>query len=642
MKESKGKLAKILDAAPQWGVSLLVHALILGMLALFYIDTHHKPNIATVVSTLDELSPDQVFPEELMQDEEIQLDAPVALQPTSSAGSIAGAQASVNPLETAARTEAATQAIASRRDFRPLTGAVGALELGSNISGLKGVTLNAGGGDAGVLDRISSEIIAQLGKNKVLVAWIMDSSASLDERREAIAERFDRIYRELDELGVNENDALLTTVVAAGQSAKFLIEKPTNDLRTIRKAIRAIKDDRTGVENLFAAVRETALRFRRYQTAGRRTLMMILLTDEIGDDESRIADEAVELLKRNGVPLYVMGPEASFARPIVHDVWPDPDSRFRIWIPIKRGPYTREEEVLHVPFLYNSYSSGFGPFALTRITRETGGVFFLYDDDRVYVKTKYDPEILIRYKANYGTEREYQQEVVESPFRRTLMELSRESNNNRSYHHFNGHHWHWFHAKALLPELERRPNDIARWIEFANRAIEKFEQIEPEYDHEPDLRWRANFDLNYARLLLSKVRADEYNWSCADLKTDPPTLDDPIKNNGWKLRFVEKINVGRRPGESEKSANGESASKNDRGGAGARLAQAEKDLLEKSLFHFQRVIDQHPGTPWELAAKRERSRSVGCEWIEGFDRDYAFSDEERAQLRRAGENAPRK
>src|SRR5690606_18812521 len=121
-------------------------------------------------------------------------------------------------------------------------------------------------------------------------------------------------------------------------------------------------------------------------------------TDEIGDDEA-VADETVTLLKRYQTPLYAMGPMASFNRPIIHDIQTIKDEtgkEWRFWIPIKRGPFTRVEEQVRVPFNSRSYQAGFGPFFLTKITRETGGMFFVYGDNRI-PGGEYLPEILLQY-----------------------------------------------------------------------------------------------------------------------------------------------------------------------------------------------------------------------------------------------------
>ena len=39
-----------------------------------------------------------------------------------------------------------------------------------------------------------------------------------------------------------------------------------------------------------------------------------------------------------------------------------------------------------------------------------------------------------------------------------------------------------------------------------------------------------------------------------------------------------------------------------------------KDLAAESQKLFAKVIHDHPGTPWEVLAKRERLTALGLEW----------------------------
>ncbi len=43
-----------------------------------------------------------------------------------------------------------------------------------------------------------------------------------------------------------------------------------------------------------------------------------------------------------------------------------------------------------------------------------------------------------------------------------------------------------------------------------------------------------------------------------------------------------------------------------------------KKLAKKAEEYLTRVIDEHPGTPWEMLASRELSQPMGWQWKEGF------------------------
>ena len=394
-------------ALTQWLVSLVVNGSILLVLAYFTVEHKAPRKMVKVDSELTEETEAPDIPEELLRDEEIDMDAAVSLTGTGAMSELATPAPEAPVFE----SREVSQAMAREGVSRPLSGGVSGMNLDSNVTGLKGSMGMAVGGDAGTVDRIVKEVIRELNKRKVVVAWLFDASGSLEERRDDIATRFDRIYKELEELGVSEEDeAVLTVVAAVGEKTTFVTPKPTADTAEIRKAIRKIKDmdDGTGVENLLAAARETALKFRRFQTSGRRALMVVLVTDEVGDDLDQ-ADATVTLLKRNNVPMYVMGPMAHFGREDYHERWIDPETKNHFWIPIKKGPYTRMPEVLRVPFQHSHYPSGFGAFQLTQMARETGGMYFIFhDDERLSTKKfPFDHDVLLRYVPNYGTVDDY-------------------------------------------------------------------------------------------------------------------------------------------------------------------------------------------------------------------------------------------
>src|SRR6185436_4878888 len=113
-------------------------------------------------------------------------------------------------------------------------------------------------------DRITNEILLSLDERPTLVLWLFDQSGSLKPQREAIAKRFDRVYKELGIIKEAGNKAfkqhgqapLLTTVAEFGSAVNLLTTKPTDDVTEIKSAVRSIGDDPkdTGKENVFQSV----------------------------------------------------------------------------------------------------------------------------------------------------------------------------------------------------------------------------------------------------------------------------------------------------------------------------------------------------------------------------------------------------
>ncbi|GBD37135.1 hypothetical protein HRbin36_02265 [bacterium HR36] len=95
-------------------------------------------------------------------------------------------------------------------------------------------------------------------------------------------------------------------------------------------------------------------------------------------------------------------------------------------------------------------------------------------------------------------------------------------------------------------------------------------------------RWRANFDLVYARFIGRMALYREYNFVIGNRLRRDPTLQNPEKNNGWKIVPAERV--------QEKEA---------------REWARQRDKVLEAL------LKEHPGTPWEFLAERERATSLG-------------------------------
>ncbi len=293
------------------GSSIIVHALIIAGLVFLTYDIPVAPKT-------------QTFEAALPEEEVVITDLPDNIEVTDVAGTV-GTSTSVDLASSAAgMMESASSAAASssadiapitRLDMeapsRPLASAPADIGLTEVVPGLMGQTVDAGGVE-GSVDRITREIIRQLSQGPVLVVWIMDSTQSLKENREKVIERFDRVNSQLTELGKMKEDLLLNAVVSFGQGVDFVTDKPVAEPAALQSAVRSITEDGSGEEKIFSAIREAAQKYRRYQTQGKRTVMMIVVTDEIGDDLAAI-DDCVQVVRRNKIPVYILGPPPPLA-----------------------------------------------------------------------------------------------------------------------------------------------------------------------------------------------------------------------------------------------------------------------------------------------------------------------------------------
>ncbi|MEX2168728.1 MAG: vWA domain-containing protein [Pirellulales bacterium] len=494
---------------------------------------------------------------------------------------------------------------------------------------VKGVGMVGVTGSEGAIDRITNEILLSLDTRPTLVVWLFDQSGSLSAQREDIAKRFDRVY---DELGVieaagrpefasHDDKPLLTAVAAFGERVQLLTNEPTDDVADIKAAVRSITDDQSGKENIFAAVLQLADKFRSYRLRSpRRNVMFVIFTDEAGDDFQNV-DPSVATCRKYEMPIYVVGVPAPFGRRQAYVNYVDPDPKYDQtprFLPVDQGPESLMPESVQLGFIdqnpYDSLDSGFGPYGLTRLAYETGGIYFAVHPSRThsgrprtdrstmaaYLSKFFDPRVMRSYRPDYVPVAEYQQELTRNRAKGALVAAAQFS---------------WTEPMEDV-RLVFEKIDEARFSEalsVAQRVAAKIEprllqivgtlrQGEPDRSKLLDLRWQAGFDLAMGRSLAHKVRTEGYNAMLAKAKQGMKFEKE--NSDTWVLKPSDNVT-------SE-----------------SVLAKE----AEQARAYLQRVTTEHEGTPWAYLAERELEVPFGWEWQEDF-RDIA------GRIARAQENA---
>ncbi len=608
--------------SPTFMASLVFHVMLL--LALCFIPMPDKNNqvqliITTPLAEKDE--PELELPEEFYFNElpavEVGANSVSGTEMALSEAPIIS-EISVVPNPNEVEVESDFSTIEINNMFVEATG----LNFNSNLA-VKGAAGQGTTGAAGAIDRLTHEILLSLEERKTLVVWVFDQSPSMIKQREEVVERFDKVYRELGVIEAAENPAfkkhadkpLLTSIVCFGDKVSLLTEKPTDNLAEIKEAIASIPPDMTGVERIFSAIYMSADKYKEFRIPSgpkkepERNVMIIAFTDEAGEDQEQGLDSTVNICRRYEMPVYVVGVPAPFGQKQTMVKWVDPDPKFDQtpgWGAVDQGPESFLPERIKLNFAGSKeeddpIDSGFGPFALTRLCYETGGIFFTVHPNRnvnrevnrrevepysAHIKYFFDPEVMRKYRPDYVSADEYLRRVGQNKARQVLVEAAR--------------------ASALTPMenptyrfVKRSEAEFANALSDAQKAAAKLEpKVEQLYQHlaqgeadrlnETNLRWQAGYDLAIGRVLAVKVRTEAYNAMLAQAKTGLKFKDE--KNNTWVLEPADNISVG---------------------------SQYEK-LAQKSKMYLERVVNDHPGTPWALLAKRELENPIGWEWKEEF------------------------
>ena len=475
------------------------------------------------------------------------------------------------------------------------------------VRGAVGATTS---GASGAVDRLTAEIDASLRQRPTVVVWVFDQSVSLSAQRKEIASRLERVFHELgaDRTQRHRPD-LENLVVAFGKSVSLITKKPTDDVVEVIKAIDAVPVDDSGVEMTFAAIRAAADSARIYRTsAPKKNVMVVAFTDEVGNDQ-QLADQTAQYCRKLGIPVYVVGVPAPFGMREVRMKYVEFDPKFdqgdaEQWAVIEQGPETLYPEVVRVSSGARedeAIDSGFGPFSLSKLCAETGGIYFRVHPNsgergRVtnqmvgpmasQIRYFFDPDVMQAYQPDYVAAAKLQQDITGNAAKKALVEAARSTEIQP--------------MESPVMTFPRRDDAALAALlsdaqKVAARAQPRIDALHatltagaPGREAIKERRWQAGYDLALGRVLASKVRTDAYNQMLAQAKLGMKFQGE--KSDTWQLEPSEEVTVG---SQTEK------------------LAKQATELLE-------RVVREHAGTPWAQVAATELRTPLGYRWTERF------------------------
>jgi hypothetical protein len=148
--------------------------------------------------------------------------------------------------------------------------------------------------------------------------------------------------------------------------------------------------------------------------------------------------------------------------------------------------------------------------------------------------------------------------------------------------------------------------DAAELEPALRRLVDILRQGEADRRHLTRPRWQAGFDLAMGRALAVKVRAEGYNIMLAKAKQGM-RFQNP-KSDTWSLRPATDVSTG---------------------------SVLEKEAAEARAY-LERVVADHPETPWAMLAAKELATPIGWVWTEEFRNEAA-----RREAQAAAGNRPR-
>ncbi len=470
------------------------------------------------------------------------------------------------------------------------------------------------------IDRLTREILLSLEERPTVVVWLLDASASVIPQRKLIHDRLDRIYRELGTVqasgvvGSKTDKPLLSSVISFGRDVTVRTNEPTDQVERIKDAVAAIERDDSGIENVFQAILVATQNYREFRRVRRdtgqpdRNVMFIVFSDEAGDDSHRL-EEAVRATREWEIPVFVVGVPAPFGQETTLVKWVDPDPEFDqtpSWGAVRQGPESAALERLQLgqstdPEKAVPFDSGFGPFALTRLCYETGGIFFAVHPDRhkrrparpfevakftSHMSHFFDPDVMRKYRPEYVSLPDYESLVKQNKTRYALVQAAAKSHV----------------ANLKLPRsrfVVQNEADFARLLTESQKAAAVLEpqlsalyrvlqRGEPSRPDESSPRWQAGFDLAMGCTSAALARTKALNAKLAQAKRGM-TPTDP-KNNTWTIEAADDLEI----------------------------STELQRLGQKAEMYLQRVVQEHSETPWSLIAQRELQQPMGWRWRDSF------------------------
>ncbi len=594
------------QAAPAWFVSLVVHVVVLLGLALAgWQPIVTPPQRVTMLDPTVEPEPEFV---EIRQEIEVSDDPADEIGGEPDRGQ--GEAASFAPLpavEPVVQVDLPDVEIADVEvEVNDALAADSFVEPFSSLGGARGI------GEArvaGAVDRLTREIVAALDDRPTLVCWVFDRSVSLAGQREEIAARLTRVFDELGVTAAGRIHELNNLVFAYGKDVTKVTPAATEDVSQVVKAIKSIPVDESGIEKTFTAIDAAAREADKVRLGGRKNVLVIAFTDEVGNDQQKV-DSVAEFCRRHAIRVFVVGVPAPFGQQSVRFKFVEFDPRYQDaeqWAQVDQGPETFYPETVQVrpkDAPDEPIDSGFGPFSLSRLCAETGGVYFAVHANREAkgrvgdravapmasaLRYFFDPVAMRAYAPDYLSTAELDKRIAANRAKRALveaaqaaaveplegatMEFPREDDGKLA---------------GLLSEAQKQAAllepRINRLFETLERGRGDRPKIKPE-----EKRWQAGYDLAMGRVLATKVRIEAYNAMLATAKRGMKFTDP--KSDTWRLVPSDQVAMTM---------------------VGAQVAKQADEAKE----FLTRVVTDHPGTPWAKIAAEELATPLGYEWRE--------------------------
>ncbi|HEX3869708.1 MAG TPA: hypothetical protein VHV77_04645, partial [Pirellulales bacterium] len=379
-----------------------------------------------------------------------------------------------------------------------------------------------------------------------------------------------------------DDSTVLSLVAHFGEHVKFATEEPVAAAEEVESAASKTQEQQGHIENTFAAIEAAADKVLDYRKKKGRYVSIIVVTDEAGDDRSKV-DQALAKLTPYGIPVHVIGPSAVFGEMEgSHRMAEGTPPAGEVWV--VQGPDTHDPDWIKLDSargggMDTHLDTGVGTYQLARLCKETDGQFHALSHGMSSDLKGYEP--------NYISEKAYAEEVEKNKAKRALLDAAKlpraavASSMQMSFLSEDD-----VKRNRALESAQKPVAKVMPGIDAFYNALKPGENDLPKLAGTNDKRWRAAYKLALGRAGAVKVRHQGYIEMTAQMKSGKKFEDE--KHNTWVLETTE---------------------------APMGISALDK-MAAKSRQYLKEVAEEFPNTPWARAAEAELAAPMSYKWIE--------------------------
>lgn len=435
------------------------------------------------------------------------------------------------------------------------------------------------------LSFVTDQIATAQQKRDTFVVWMFDESASMENVRDDVADGL------VETLTTSQGKTALPhslhhVVVGFGEKTHFGNVEPTADAGQVAARVKRINRDDSGVENTFSAIREVVDRWKTPAHAAHDSILVIV-TDERGNDAHK-AEDVCGLCLRSGFRVFCIGPAAPFGARTGYVTMKYADG-FTEAVPVDQGPESVQLQVLQIPSWGESgiersrMSSGYGPYALSRLCKKSGGEYVIgHDDKDVVLQSK----LVQKYEPDYRSPGDFEKAFRKRLSVRALLHAC-ESSRVKAFR-MPTLQFRADSRNTLRVQLTVAQKPAAVLDHRVSKVVAILKAGESDRDNLTTPRLRAAYDLAMGQALAIRARAQNCNRRMAQMKVAPRSFETE-GNNTWLFK-----------------------SDPDWTGVGPSVEKTAARAQE----YLKRVIREHHGTPFAVLAEAELKQGLGWKWHE--------------------------